>query len=137
MMGVPGISARIFGALARVGYRTLTTAMDGTRSARINTTLTNGKWKTISLAQGNLAFTANTNYTITFWAKASTAHKTHLLIQQAAAPQTKYLKKVIAVSTASSQYSFRFTSPVTAKLKMTIGAGEAESKDAKQSRYLV
>lgn len=99
---------------------------DGSASAKLTTTQTGGQWYYVSLAQKRLTFSANKTYTISFWAKASAARVTHVIVQQNYSPYTEYTKKTMNIGTGWQKYTFSFTCPVSdSNLKFSFSAADS------------
>lgn len=87
------------------------TLHEDTSAARVDISQTNGQYWGVQLEQ-HIPISTGDNYTISFWAKASSPRFLPLALQQAAAPYTSYFAPSVSLDTSWRQYTLRYNSTV-------------------------
>ncbi|HYI21058.1 MAG TPA: carbohydrate binding domain-containing protein, partial [Candidatus Limnocylindrales bacterium] len=101
-----------------------TTAASGTTSANISIARASFDWH-VQLNQPNVALTAGTPHTLSFWARGSSARSIRAAFQRNSAPHPIYVERTVAITTTWTRYQVTFT-PTTsdprALLNFNVGA---------------
>ncbi len=90
----------------------MSTYVDGNSSARVDINTASPTFWHIQLLQTDVPISQGVSYTITFWAKATTARTINVVDQMGLYPYNSYFSQDIDITTSWQQYTITFTAPV-------------------------